>query len=259
MSLLPKSLQQLPCTWASPGLTRLVWPEGKLQVPLQALRSCQTGAVLFSLCKLPALPPNSRPLTEPRLLLGPLGPLGGLNLWWLHTLLLPGAASVGLSMWDPVPIASESRSWTGHGGVVWRDPGKEPHHWMLGAGEGRQLPLSHQVCRGCQHKPAQLAQIPASPDHHLENLGWPCETLFPSSFLGPAPQTASTSGCPQTQAELGPCPAHPQRISLNPHTLLRKCCQGPRVTSPRAPACERRTRPELSIRPQAYSVSSMLT
>lgn len=225
MSLLPKSLQQLPCTWASPGLTRLVWPEGKLQVPLQALRSCQTGAVLFSLCKLPALPPNSRPLTEPRLLLGPLGPLGGLNLWWLHTLLLPGAASVGLSMWDPVPIASESRSWTGHGGVVWRDPGKEPHHWMLGAGEGRQLPLSHQVCRGCQHKPAQLAQIPASPDHHLENLGWPCETLFPSSFLGPAPPNsihfrvssdpggAGPMSCTSTEDLLEP--SHPPKKMLS--------------------------------------------
>lgn len=73
----------------------------------------------------------------------------------------------------------------------------------------------------------------ASPTRH----SFAPHSLSPSSSSAHSQVSSDPVG-----AGLEPCPARPHSISVNPHRLPGKCCQGPGVGSPRSPACERQTK-----------------
>lgn len=201
-------------------------------MPVQPLRSCDRAA-LFSLHRLPALSPCSRYFIEPRLILGSPNTPSPRHLLDLQQLSHDLTALGSQHRVQVGPCAHTSvRTGAGQGkrGVIWRGTREKAHCWMLGTGEGRQLLL--------RTKPAEVAARAGSAGTDpskarlppLENLGQPCETLFPSPFLG-SPIPVSAPRCPQTHVELDPCPASPHSISLNP-SPSPKCTLKAHISAP---------------------------
>lgn len=103
-----------------------------------------------------------------------------------------------------------------------RSAGEGPYYWMLGASEGI-VSASYQgflpSCRGYQHESAQMAELPASSDHHPEILGQPHETSFPPHSWNPL--------CSSVHSQVSSDPGGPRPVPCMSTQYLTEFSQPP--------------------------------